>query len=130
MHFHLLPRKLSGDPFEGHNDQIYPALESAEETLSSHLLGIDSKAGKNRKVEPIKMDADEDRKPRSQEDMTEEAHWLKQFFGRTVEDVCELLTDPPCEPYSIDEPIIRRVHYELTSHKAMQVFRDDRIPTV
>ncbi|TCD64482.1 hypothetical protein EIP91_004043 [Steccherinum ochraceum] len=82
VHFHLLPRKLAGDPFEGHNDRVYPALEHAEETLPSHLLGIEPKGrSDNGKAEPIKVDADDDRKPRSLEDMEKEASWLKELFN-------------------------------------------------
>lgn len=31
--------------------------------------------------EPIKMDADEDREPRSMEEMEKEAEWLRGFFA-------------------------------------------------
>ncbi|KAJ7723280.1 diadenosine tetraphosphate asymmetrical hydrolase [Mycena maculata] len=65
VHFHLLPRKSAGDQFSGrNNDQIYPALEKAEAEM----------------VQPLKVDADEDRVARSTEDMEKEATWLKGFF--------------------------------------------------
>lgn len=77
MHFHLLPRKLHGDRFAGQNDEVYPALERAEQEL-----GVGASAGERLVPggEPIKMDADEDRKPRSMEEMVQEAEWLKGFF--------------------------------------------------
>ncbi|KAJ7471180.1 diadenosine hydrolase [Mycena galericulata] len=65
VHFHLLPRKSAGDRFSGkNNDQIYPAIETAEAEI----------------VQPFKVDADEDRIARSMEDMEKEAVWLKDFF--------------------------------------------------
>ena len=70
VHFHLLPRKLQGDVF-AKNDDVYPALEKSEGGLVEDL----------RKVpQPLQMDADEDRKPRTLEDMEREALWLKNFF--------------------------------------------------
>ncbi|KAJ7837813.1 diadenosine hydrolase [Mycena olivaceomarginata] len=65
VHFHLLPRKSVGDKFSGkNNDQVYPALEKAEAEMA----------------QPFKVDADEDRVPRSMEEMESEAVWLKGFF--------------------------------------------------
>ncbi|EMD41865.1 hypothetical protein CERSUDRAFT_102258 [Gelatoporia subvermispora B] len=95
VHFHLLPRKLRGDRFVN-NDDIYPALERAEGTLSQHLAampdGQKSTDGKRSEPmvvhEPLKMDADEDRKPRTMEEMEKEATWLRTFFevdGHTLE---------------------------------------------
>jgi len=77
VHFHILPRKsqAGGDPFAGErNDQIYPALESNEAGLSSTL--------ERAQTPPtfLKVDADEDRKPRSLQEMEQEANWLKGFF--------------------------------------------------
>jgi len=66
VHFHLLPRKSAGDMFSGrNNDQVYPALEKAEAEMA----------------QPFKVDADEDRVPRSMEEMEKEANWLKGFFS-------------------------------------------------
>jgi bis(5'-adenosyl)-triphosphatase len=54
-----------GDKFSGkNNDQVYPALEKAEVEMA----------------QPFKVDADEDRVPRSMEEMEKEAVWLKGFF--------------------------------------------------
>jgi len=47
------------------NDQVYPALEKAEAEMA----------------QPFKVDADEDRVPRSMEEMEKEANWLKGFFS-------------------------------------------------
>lgn len=74
VHFHLLPRKDAGDRFS-HNDDIYPALEKHEAGLKEDEVAV-SKG----KVEALRMDADEDRKPRTMEEMEKEAGWLKGFF--------------------------------------------------
>ncbi|KAK7695335.1 hypothetical protein QCA50_002526 [Cerrena zonata] len=81
VHFHLLPRKLRGDRFAGRNDEVYPELERAEAKLPQDLLKNAQKDGDLAEdVEPIKVDADDDRKPRSFDDMEKEAIWLKAFF--------------------------------------------------
>ncbi|KAF8079021.1 diadenosine tetraphosphate asymmetrical hydrolase [Lyophyllum atratum] len=74
VHFHLLPRKLKGDRFQDKNDEIYPALERNERSLPSDLQAAQHSS------EPLKVDADEDRHPRSVEEMEEEASWLRGFF--------------------------------------------------
>ena len=68
VHFHILPRKHASDAFV-RNDDVYPALERSEAALPAA-------AG----IEPLRVDADEDRKPRSMEEMEKEAGWLKAFF--------------------------------------------------
>ncbi|KAH9486378.1 Bis(5'-nucleosyl)-tetraphosphatase [asymmetrical] [Psilocybe cubensis] len=72
VHFHLLPRK-STDPFAGRNDDIYPELEKTEGNLASDMNDV---SGSSR----LKVDADEDRAPRSLRDMEEEAAHLRRFF--------------------------------------------------
>ncbi|KAF7303678.1 Diadenosine 5',5'''-P1,P4-tetraphosphate asymmetrical hydrolase [Mycena indigotica] len=70
VHFHLLPRKLAGDRFSGEeNDKIYPALEKAEAGLRDDI-----------RSEPLRVDADESRRPRTMKEMEEEANWLRGFF--------------------------------------------------
>ncbi|KAL6304779.1 HIT-like domain-containing protein [Sparassis latifolia] len=75
VHFHLLPRKLHGDRF-ANNDDIYPALESAEGSLQSSPERTEAAD-----LQRLKVDADDDRKPRTMEDMEKEAQWLKTFFN-------------------------------------------------
>lgn len=75
VHVHILPRKFSGDRFESKNDEVYPALEKSEAELSQHLPAASSSAH-----EPLKMDADDDRKPRTIDEMVKEAEWLKSLF--------------------------------------------------
>jgi bis(5'-adenosyl)-triphosphatase len=68
VHFHVLPRGAPADAFAGaRNDAIYPALEAAEADLGRVHTG------------PVKMD-NEERVPRSAEEMAAEARWLATFF--------------------------------------------------
>ncbi|RDB28543.1 Bis(5'-nucleosyl)-tetraphosphatase [asymmetrical] [Hypsizygus marmoreus] len=73
VHFHLMPRKFKGDRFSENNDEIYSTLEASEVSLPSHFHAAHA--------EPLKVDADEDRLPRSLEEMEKEAIWLKGFFS-------------------------------------------------
>jgi len=92
VHFHIMPRKLKGDRFTN-NDEIYPALEDAENELPDQLQSAHefskkasgSEAGLYR--EPLKVDADEDRKPRTIEEMEKEALWLQTFFTESGEPI-------------------------------------------
>jgi len=81
IHFHLLPRKFKGDRFSDKNDEIYPELERNEESLPTELQASP------RTSEPLKVDADEARRPRSMEEMEEEARWLSSFFEEDRSDV-------------------------------------------
>ncbi|KDQ63146.1 hypothetical protein JAAARDRAFT_29147 [Jaapia argillacea MUCL 33604] len=82
VHFHLLPRHLHGDRFS-RNDDIYPALERAEASLSQNLQAQGATGGGEEGHEPLKVDADEDRAPRGIEEMVQEAEWLKKFFEQS-----------------------------------------------
>ncbi|KAH8992426.1 HIT-like protein [Lactarius akahatsu] len=76
VHFHVLPRRLQGDRFAGsHSDDLYPELEKQESTLPQ-----DFTSAAHGSPEPLKMDADAARKPRTHEDMEQEAKWLAGFF--------------------------------------------------
>ncbi|KAF9074959.1 diadenosine hydrolase [Rhodocollybia butyracea] len=72
VHFHILPRKAVGDRFSN-NDDIYPALENSEGSLKSDLQQSANQT--------LKVDADENRKPRTEEEMEREATWLRSFFA-------------------------------------------------
>ncbi|KAJ3879442.1 diadenosine hydrolase [Lentinula edodes] len=71
VHFHILPRKSVGDHFSN-NDEIYPALENSEGSLNMHL--------QQTARQTMKVDADENRKPRTEAEMEQEATWLRTFF--------------------------------------------------
>jgi len=76
VHVHIIPRRFTGDKFEGANDDIYPAMEQAEEDLP-HQLRITGSPQPGQ----LKVDADEDRKSRALAEMEKEAQWLKSFFS-------------------------------------------------
>ncbi|KAL7419678.1 Dinucleoside triphosphate hydrolase [Cryptotrichosporon argae] len=75
VHVHLIPRR-PGDL--EHNDDVYPLLEDAEGALADDLRERESG---ERVVRP-KWDApkDEDRRPRSDDEMEKEAQWLAAFI--------------------------------------------------
>ncbi|KAI0762795.1 diadenosine hydrolase [Fomes fomentarius] len=87
VHFHLLPRKLQGDRFT-RNDEVYPELERSEGGLPEDLRQV---------PQPLQVDADEERKARTSEDMEKEAKWLRTFFeptkGESGEDEAEIKDD-------------------------------------
>jgi bis(5'-adenosyl)-triphosphatase len=77
VHFHLLPRKFQGDPFAEKNDEIYPELERNEAAIPDHLpTALLASTGHQH----LRVDADEDRTPRTLPEMEEEATYLKGFF--------------------------------------------------
>ncbi|KAL0580834.1 Dinucleoside triphosphate hydrolase [Marasmius crinis-equi] len=77
VHFHILPRKATGDKFSENNDAIYPELEKSEGSLGSDLERNASG------FQPLKVDADESRAARTPDEMEQEANWLRGFFKDT-----------------------------------------------
>ena len=86
VHFHLLPRKLQGDRFSENNDEVYPAIERSTGTMPQDLASAAKGEHAEQEAQPLKVDADEDRKPRTMQEMIEEAEWLKGFFERQETD--------------------------------------------
>ncbi|KIJ65045.1 hypothetical protein HYDPIDRAFT_89088 [Hydnomerulius pinastri MD-312] len=78
VHFHILPRKFRGDFFSESMDDIYPALESSEASLPRDFL--ESKGDIDGRFQPLKVDADDSRPPRTPEEMEKEAKWLGTLF--------------------------------------------------
>jgi bis(5'-adenosyl)-triphosphatase len=85
VHFHILPRKFKGDPFASKNDDVYPALELNEASLPSELQKTTTL-----EATPLKVDADEDRVPRTLLEMEKEATWLKSFFDQISPDLAKI----------------------------------------
>lgn len=73
VHAHIIPRKSTD--YEGDNDKIYPALETAEKQLRGDMV-IDSTQTDTAWNVPL----DKDRQPRSLEEMEKEAIWLRSLF--------------------------------------------------
>lgn len=84
VHVHLIPRKATD--FGGNNDMIYPALETHEQGLGGLLNeaahgDTDTAEKGRRRTTGLVVPKDEDRVPRSDEEMYAEAQWLASFFA-------------------------------------------------
>lgn len=84
---HILPRKFKGDVFQQNPDAVYPALEAAERELPTAVSGRSHHWATNadspkiqREPAVLKVDADEDREPRTMQEMEEDAAWLRSQF--------------------------------------------------
>lgn len=75
-----MPRKFHGDYFSQRMDDIYPALERSETDLPRDFENLKVSSTTVQLHHPFKVDADEDRIPRTLEDMEREATWLRGFF--------------------------------------------------
>lgn len=88
VHIHLIPRRPTDFP-PGENDRIYPALEESEhelgpalqQTATERKAGDGSALGGKGGPGVLQVPKDEDRHPRTEEDMEKEAQWLASFFG-------------------------------------------------
>lgn len=76
-----MPRKFRGDRFQSNRDAVYPAIEEAEYELHADLEQAAEDLRKRKPTtEPLRMDADVERKPREPEEMIKEAEWLRSLF--------------------------------------------------
>ena len=75
VHCHVIPRS-KGDPGEG--DKVHEWLEGEEGSVGKHQKEAERKAG-----EWVK---DEERKPRTKEQMDKEARWLREEMEKDDED--------------------------------------------
>jgi bis(5'-adenosyl)-triphosphatase len=73
VHAHIIPRKRSDLDHLGGNDKIYDLMDGPEGDVGSHLKQRDEPAARNYRM---KVDADEDRKERTEEELKKEAEWL------------------------------------------------------
>lgn len=71
VHAHVIPRKGGDMDKRGGGDKIYEIMEGPEGDVGGELE-------KRRRGQRVKVDADEDRKPRSEEEMQREAEWLAE----------------------------------------------------
>jgi bis(5'-adenosyl)-triphosphatase len=83
VHAHVIPRKKADLDDRGGGDKIYEMLEGPEGDIGGHLKDFQLGRGRSSK---IKVDADEDRKPRSEEEMKQEAEWLAEEMGLNAQD--------------------------------------------
>ncbi len=82
VHAHVIPRRRGDLDAAGGNDAIYGMLEGEEGNVGKHLSEAENNEGRKRlggedgrRGRFPAVDADE-RRPRSQEEMREEAEWL------------------------------------------------------
>lgn len=85
VHIHVIPRHPTD--YEGDNDRIYPALEEHEKDLRAELsrnneqIGNDTNGGSAWRVPK-----DEDRRPRTAEEMEAEARWIRTLLPPSAHD--------------------------------------------
>ncbi|PVG00899.1 diadenosine tetraphosphate asymmetrical hydrolase [Serendipita vermifera] len=89
VHVHIIPRKLVGDRFSN-NDDVYPELENHDEVLHKELGHLSKKHGHETGTPSSESSAssnrssfrvdNESRKPRTLQEMEEEAEWLKSLM--------------------------------------------------
>ncbi|KAF9734360.1 hypothetical protein PMIN06_011796 [Paraphaeosphaeria minitans] len=80
VHAHIIPRKKQDLP---RPDAIYGMMESDDADLANQLTTRD-KGDARRGTFPA-VDADEDRKPRSGDEMNKEAEWLAEEMAKDTE---------------------------------------------
>jgi bis(5'-adenosyl)-triphosphatase len=79
VHTHIIPRKKSDLDHVGGSDKIYEMMDGPEGDVGGHLQEQESKTERKHRV---KVDADEDRKARSDEEMVKEAQWLAEEMAK------------------------------------------------
>jgi len=83
VHVHILPRRLQNDRFGGSQpDEVYVELEKQEGVLPQDLAAASQSQSRTSSgsPQPLRVDADAAREPRTLEDMEQEAKWLASFF--------------------------------------------------
>jgi bis(5'-adenosyl)-triphosphatase len=73
VHVHIIPRKDADLDERGGKDAVYDIMNSEEGDIGAHLADAKRQQKSN---SAMKVDADEDRKPRSSAEMEKEAQWL------------------------------------------------------
>lgn len=75
VHVHIIPRKHKDLDHMGGSDAIYRMMDGEEGDVGAHLEDINK--SKTRTTFPA-PDADDQRRPRTQDEMKEEAEWLAE----------------------------------------------------
>lgn len=76
VHAHIIPRQKDDLAEAGGTDAIYRMMESEEGDVGEHLREKAAQTNGEKRGRFPAVDADESRKPRSEEEMREEAEWL------------------------------------------------------
>jgi bis(5'-adenosyl)-triphosphatase len=83
VHAHIIPRKREDLAEKGGTDAIYGMMEGEEGNLGGHLRERDEEAKeRGRRTRFPAVDADESRKPRSEDVMLKEAEWLADEMAK------------------------------------------------
>jgi bis(5'-adenosyl)-triphosphatase len=77
VHVHVIPRTPKDMP---NTDDVYAELDSEAGDVGAHLRARKDETAKRENA--LKVDADEARKPRSEEEMVKEAQWLATEMER------------------------------------------------
>ncbi|KAF2433340.1 HIT domain protein [Tothia fuscella] len=72
IHAHIIPRKNADLDNRGGKDAVYEIMDGPEGNIGAHL----EEATEAKSHKPLKVDADDARKPRTVEEMNKEAEWL------------------------------------------------------
>jgi bis(5'-adenosyl)-triphosphatase len=72
VHVHVLPRRAKDLDDRGGPDAVYGLMDGEEGDVGGHLRQRD----RRKESEALKVDADDQRKPRTEEEMRREAEWL------------------------------------------------------
>ncbi|KIW03178.1 uncharacterized protein PV09_05405 [Verruconis gallopava] len=76
VHAHIIPRRRADLDHRGGADKIYEMMDGPEGDVGAHLRESEEAAAAADGRARLKVDADEDRKPRSEDEMKREAEWL------------------------------------------------------
>lgn len=80
VHCHVIPR-TTGDP--GGDDKVHEWLEGEEGNVGAHQKQADEK-------KPGEWAKDDERKPRSKQEMEKEAQWLREEIAKDEDDAGKL----------------------------------------
>lgn len=86
MHCHVIPR-VKGDP--GGGDKVHEWLEGEEGDVGKHQREAEVE-GEGKKKQVRQWAKDEERKPRSMEEMEKEAKWLREEMAKDGEEPASL----------------------------------------
>lgn len=81
VHCHVIPRKEKDMDERGGGDRLYEELEGEEGDVGQHQKELEGGGGERQKFPKQK---DEDRRPRSMEEMEKEAAWLAEEILKDV----------------------------------------------
>ena len=85
VHVHILPRVKADLDHRGGSDAVYSLMNGEEGNIGGHLEQSQKGDDSSRGGAFPAVDADADRKPRSEEKMNKEAEWLAEEMAKDQE---------------------------------------------